>query len=62
MPAAKCCISELQCIVFLFQLAHEAFKKAQSLDPNYVSCWIGQVSRTVFYNTCTEVQGILLNT
>lgn len=24
------------------QLAHEAFKKAQSLDPNYVSCWIGQ--------------------
>lgn len=31
---------------FLFQLAHEAFKKAQSLDPNYVSCWIGQVCRT----------------
>ena len=26
------------------QLAHEAYKVAQSLDPNYVSCWIGQVS------------------
>ncbi|XP_078313322.1 superkiller complex protein 3-like [Crassostrea virginica] len=24
------------------QLAHEAYKVAQSLDPNYVSCWIGQ--------------------
>ncbi|KAK6188238.1 hypothetical protein SNE40_004461 [Patella caerulea] len=23
-------------------LAHEAFKVAQSLDPNYVACWIGQ--------------------
>lgn len=25
-----------------FQLAHEAFKIAQSLEPSYVSCWIGQ--------------------
>lgn len=24
------------------QLAHEAFKVAQSLDPSYVGCWIGQ--------------------
>ncbi|ESP01284.1 hypothetical protein LOTGIDRAFT_230642 [Lottia gigantea] len=24
------------------QLSHEAFKIAQSLDPNYVACWIGQ--------------------
>ncbi|XP_071101530.1 superkiller complex protein 3-like [Haliotis cracherodii] len=24
------------------QLAHEAFKVAQSLDPSYVACWIGQ--------------------
>ncbi|XP_061172794.1 superkiller complex protein 3-like [Saccostrea echinata] len=24
------------------ELAHEAYKVAQSLDPNYVSCWIGQ--------------------
>ena len=26
------------------ELAHESFKTAQSLDPAYVQCWIGQVS------------------
>ncbi len=25
------------------ELAHKAFKKAQSLEPSYVACWIGQV-------------------
>lgn len=25
------------------QLSHEAFKVAQSLEPLYVNCWIGQV-------------------
>lgn len=29
--------------VFTSQLAHEAFKIAQSLEPLYVNCWIGQV-------------------
>lgn len=30
--------------MFLFaQLAHKAFKIAQSLEPLYVNCWIGQV-------------------
>lgn len=32
--------------VFTSQLAHEAFKIAQSLEPLYVNCWIGQVERT----------------
>lgn len=27
------------------QLAHKAFKIAQSLEPLYVNCWIGQVQR-----------------
>jgi len=26
------------------QLAHDAFKVAQSLDPTFISCWIGQVN------------------
>uniref|UniRef100_A0A8C9TSJ3 SKI3 subunit of superkiller complex n=1 Tax=Scleropages formosus TaxID=113540 RepID=A0A8C9TSJ3_SCLFO len=30
------------CIVLITQLAHEAFKIAQSLEPLYVRCWIGQ--------------------
>jgi superkiller protein 3 len=27
---------------FILQLAYEAFKKAQSLSPDYVEAWIGQ--------------------
>jgi len=32
------------------QLAHDAFKVAQSLDPAFISCWIGQV--TMYYLYC----------
>lgn len=35
-------------LLYLFQLAHEAFKVAQSLDPSYVGCWIGQVNENIF--------------
>lgn len=28
---------------FYLQLAYNAFKNAQSIDPTYVACWIGQV-------------------
>lgn len=34
-------------LLYLFQLAHEAFKVAQSLDPSYVGCWIGQVNENI---------------
>ena len=31
------------------QLSHQAFKVAQSLEPLYVNCWIGQVSESHIY-------------
>jgi len=31
------------CVTCGEQLAHDAFKVAQSLDPAFISCWIGQV-------------------
>ncbi|ELV10157.1 Tetratricopeptide repeat protein 37 [Tupaia chinensis] len=40
------------------QLAHEAFKMAQSLDPSYLMCWIGQTEGGLGYAywVCTTLQ------
>jgi hypothetical protein len=39
--------SGLHSHLFLFQLAHEAFKMAQRLEPSYVAAWIGQVGQLI---------------
>ena len=37
------------------QLAHDAFKVAQSLDPTFISCWIGQVNVTYITSVIGQV-------
>ncbi|XP_013407175.1 tetratricopeptide repeat protein 37 isoform X1 [Lingula anatina] len=39
------------------ELAHEAFKSAQSLDPGYVACWIGQamIAETVGHEDAMDL-------
>ena len=39
------------------QLAHEAFKVAQSQDPEYVGCWVGQalVAETVGHEEAMDL-------
>ena len=39
------------------QLAHEAFKIAQSLEPSYIPCWIGQavIAETVGHEDAMDL-------
>lgn len=37
------CKSLIAVLPLVLQQAHEAFKVAQSLEPSYLMCWIGQV-------------------
>ena len=37
------CMRDDTFVVCWQQLAHDAFRVAQSLDPAFISCWIGQV-------------------
>ena len=45
------------CKFLPFQLAHEAFKIAQSLEPSYVACWIGQalIAETVGHSDAMDL-------
>ena len=44
-----------------YQLANEAFTKAQSADPEYAHAWLGQGILATLFGNATEARGLLMH-